>query len=130
MLIPRYFWIVFALIVSPCTFSQEPGRMSVEKNLETARSASKSCSQTGDTLHIYTLAESGTEMPYPMYVPRSYEDRVTWPVVVMLHGRGLDENSPFISAKLLQRLDVNAEMNCRLVADRRGSNSAARIRGS
>lgn len=56
------------------------------------------CATHGNTLHRYLLPEAGTFTPYRAYVPARYDGRVRLPLIVILHGRGLDENSPLANA--------------------------------
>jgi poly(3-hydroxybutyrate) depolymerase len=47
-------------------------------------------------LHLqYDFAEVGKPMPYRLYVPSSYDGSRAYPLVVVLHGSGSDENAPF-----------------------------------
>jgi predicted peptidase len=46
----------------------------------------------GDQQHSYYFAEAGQDVPYRLYVPRSYDAEVGAPVVVALHGFGGDQD--------------------------------------
>jgi predicted peptidase len=42
----------------------------------------------GDQQRHYYFKDAGREMPYRLYVPKSYSHRVKTPLVVALHGFG------------------------------------------
>jgi predicted peptidase len=46
----------------------------------------------GDQQRRYFFAEAGAEMPYRLYVPRTYDAGTKTPLVVALHGYGGDQN--------------------------------------
>jgi predicted esterase len=48
---------------------------------------------TGDQHRRYVFAPTGTEMPYRVYVPSSWDGERPLPIVLFLHGAGADENS-------------------------------------
>jgi predicted peptidase len=60
--------------------------------------------KTGDFKRHYTFAEAGEVMPYRLYVPTSYTRDRAWPLIVMLHGNGLNENQFMDGNGNLQRL--------------------------
>jgi imidazolonepropionase-like amidohydrolase/poly(3-hydroxybutyrate) depolymerase len=49
----------------------------------------------GDQRRSYQFAEAGESMPYRLYVPFSWTPAKKVPLVLMLHGGGLDENAAF-----------------------------------
>jgi predicted peptidase len=49
----------------------------------------------GDQRRTYHFDEAGKDMPYRLYVPKSWEKGRKLPLVVILHGAGMDENGPF-----------------------------------
>jgi predicted esterase len=49
----------------------------------------------GDVHWAYTSALDNTVQPYRLYIPTKYNARQKWPLVVVLHGMGGDENSFF-----------------------------------
>jgi len=59
---------------------------------------------TGDQQRQYRFAEAGTDMPYRLYVPRSYDAARKIPLVVALHGYGGDQNYFFASLPSLPEL--------------------------
>jgi predicted esterase len=54
-------------------------------------------SQYGDIQKAYRSAVDNTLQPYRLYVPSSYNGRKPYPLIVLLHGMGGDENSMFDS---------------------------------
>ncbi|WP_313806279.1 dienelactone hydrolase family protein [Sphingobium sp.] len=46
-------------------------------------------------LHLQTHLAPAVDSAYRVYVPRSWKPGKRWPLVVILHGGGGDENSPF-----------------------------------
>ncbi|HKQ80221.1 MAG TPA: prolyl oligopeptidase family serine peptidase [Blastocatellia bacterium] len=49
----------------------------------------------GDVYWAYRSAVDETVQPYRFYIPKSYDAKQKWPMVVALHGMGGDENSFF-----------------------------------
>ena len=60
--------------------------------------------KTGDFKRHYTFTEAGEVMPYRLYVPTSYKGDRAYPLIVMLHGNGLNENQFMDGSGDLQRL--------------------------
>jgi predicted esterase len=66
----------------------------VRKTLETARAYADQVAAggdpyrlaTGELVKAYRADWDGTLQPYALYVPRSYDPRRAWPLVVALHG--------------------------------------------
>ena len=58
----------------------------------------------GDQQRHYFFAAAGKDMPYRLYVPRSYDPRVDAPLVVALHGYGGDQNYFFEAVQDLPAL--------------------------
>jgi poly(3-hydroxybutyrate) depolymerase len=50
---------------------------------------------TGDLHRTYVFTQSGETVPYRLFVPDSYHGEKDYPMVVVLHGGGADENRPF-----------------------------------
>jgi pimeloyl-ACP methyl ester carboxylesterase len=46
----------------------------------------------GDQHRTYNFADAGTDMPYRLYVPTTWDGHSKLPLIVMLHGAGSDEN--------------------------------------
>jgi poly(3-hydroxybutyrate) depolymerase len=53
----------------------------------------------GDQQRHYFFAAAGKEMPYRLYVPKSYDPKVGAPLIVALHGYGGNHNYFFAIAK-------------------------------
>jgi len=49
----------------------------------------------GDISWAYNSAFDNTVQPYRFYIPKNYDAKKKWPMVVALHGMGGDENSFF-----------------------------------
>jgi predicted peptidase len=58
----------------------------------------------GDQQRHYFFEAAGKEMPYRIYVPRSYDPKVGAPLIVALHGYGGNQNYFFDSVKELPAL--------------------------
>ncbi len=48
---------------------------------------------TGDQHRRYVFAPTGTEMPYRLYVPSTWDGERSLPILLFLHGAGANENS-------------------------------------
>ena len=59
---------------------------------------------TGDQQRHYFFDAAGRDMPYRLYVPRSYDPRAGAPLIVALHGYGGDQNYFFEAVKELPAL--------------------------
>jgi predicted peptidase len=59
---------------------------------------------TGDQQRRYFFAEAGAEMPYRLYVPRSYDAGTKMPLVVALHGYGGNQDYFFTALAELPQL--------------------------
>jgi poly(3-hydroxybutyrate) depolymerase len=55
----------------------------------------------GDQQRRYSFGAAGKEMPYRLYVPRSYDPAVAAPLVVALHGFGGNQDYFFNAVKEL-----------------------------
>lgn len=49
----------------------------------------------GDIYWAYRSAVDNTIQPYRFYIPKNYDGKTKWPMIVALHGMGGDENSFF-----------------------------------
>jgi predicted peptidase len=58
----------------------------------------------GDQQRHYFFEAAGKDMPYRLYVPRSYDAQAGAPLIVALHGYGGDQNYFFDAAKDLPAL--------------------------
>jgi predicted peptidase len=58
----------------------------------------------GDQQRHYFFAAAGKDMPYRLYVPRSYDERVATPLIVALHGYGGNQDYFFEAVKELPAL--------------------------
>jgi len=58
----------------------------------------------GDQQRHYFFEAAGKDMPYRLYVPRSYDPQVGAPLIVALHGYGGDQNYFFEAVKDLPEL--------------------------
>lgn len=58
----------------------------------------------GDQQRHYAFAAAGTDMPYRLYVPQSYDPARKSPLVVALHGYGGDQNYFFTALPTLPEL--------------------------
>ena len=58
----------------------------------------------GDQQRHYFFEAAGKDMPYRLYVPRSYDPQVGAPLIVALHGYGGDQNYFFEAVKDLPAL--------------------------
>lgn len=52
-------------------------------------------SATGDLHREYRFAATGQVLPFRLYVPKGYDGRTPYPLVVMLHGYGASADSVF-----------------------------------
>jgi predicted peptidase len=48
---------------------------------------------TGEQHRQYLFAPTGAQMPYRVYVPKTWDGKASLPVVLMLHGAGANENT-------------------------------------
>jgi len=48
---------------------------------------------TGDQHRQYLFAPTGEQMPYRVYVPKTWDGKTSLPIVLMLHGAGANENT-------------------------------------
>ncbi len=51
--------------------------------------------RTGDFKRHYFLSEAGELMPYRLFIPKNYDGKIAFPLVVALHGLGGTEDSMF-----------------------------------
>ena len=60
---------------------------------------------TGDQHRTYVFAPTGTEMPYRIYVPSTWDGKRSLPIVLFLHGAGANESTYLdIADGLLRKL--------------------------
>ncbi len=48
---------------------------------------------TGDNRRQYVFAPAGQQMPYRVYVPKTWDGKVSLPIILMLHGAGANEGT-------------------------------------
>ena len=48
---------------------------------------------TGDQRRQYVFAPTGQQMPYRVYVPKSWDGKASLPIILMLHGAGANEGT-------------------------------------
>jgi predicted peptidase len=90
-------------LMAPCVTAQptEGGGSAVGQDL--AHQA-QTPGAKGDQQRHYFFTAAGKEMPYRLYVPRSYDPSVGAPLIVALHGYGGNQNYFFDSVKELPAL--------------------------
>ena len=60
---------------------------------------------TGDQRRQYVFVPTGQQMPYRVYVPKTWDGKASLPIILMLHGGGANENSYMdMSGGLLPKL--------------------------
>jgi predicted peptidase len=69
-----------------------------------AQSGAQTPGAKGDQQRRYYSAQAGTELPYRLYVPQSYDPVAGAPLVVALHGFGGNQNYFFAAVKTLPAL--------------------------
>ena len=90
--------------------------------------AAQTAPPTGDHHGRYLFAPTGTEMPYRVYVPSSWNGQRSLPIVLFLHGAGANESTYLESADgLLGKL---AEQHGYIVVSPLGFSPARRVRQS
>jgi poly(3-hydroxybutyrate) depolymerase len=63
--------------------------------IATAPRPAPAAAQVGDQHVSYIFAATGQPMPYRLFVPSTYTPSKAYPLVVVLHGAGGDENAAF-----------------------------------
>jgi poly(3-hydroxybutyrate) depolymerase len=48
---------------------------------------------TGDQRRQYVFAPTGQQMPYRVYVPKTWDGKASLPIILMLHGAGANEST-------------------------------------
>lgn len=56
--------------------------------------------RTGDQHRDYEFTAAHARMPYRLFVPSTYDGSKAYPLVVVLHGSGSDQNEPFDQSDL------------------------------
>ena len=104
----RWFVLLFSLAALPLIAQQQqrPGFGPGISSQELAKSP-QTRGAKGDQQRHYFFAAAGAEMPYRLYVPRSYDPAKKTPLVVALHGYGGNQDYFFAAldelAELLER---------------------------
>jgi predicted peptidase len=93
------------LIVAPCALAQPPasGNSASPSSRELAQQP-QTRGAKGDQQRHYFFKAAGREMPYRLYVPRSYDPNVGASLIVALHGYGGNQNYFFDIVKELPAL--------------------------
>lgn len=68
--------------------------------------------QTGDQHVVYTFAGTGKQMPFRLFVPSRYDPAHAYPLVVVLHGAGGDENRVFQESNLEEIAEQRGYILC------------------
>lgn len=99
---------VAVLAISFSGAAQEPGQPPLDVGDPPATAELQAVPQTpgakGDQQRHYFFNAAGKEMPYRLYVPRSYDPTVDAPLIVALHGYGGNQNYFFDSVEELPAL--------------------------
>jgi len=90
-------------LMAPCVTAQSPQGGGSAASQDLAHQA-QTPGAKGDQQRHYFFTAAGKEMPYRLYVPRSYDPRVGAPLIVALHGYGGDQNYFFDSVEELPAL--------------------------
>ena len=87
---------VAVLAISFSVVAQDPGQRPAGFSDPSATAELQKVPQTpgaeGDQQRHYFFQAAGKEMPYRLYVPRSYDPNVGAPLIVALHGYGGNQN--------------------------------------
>ena len=91
------------LLTVPWALAQSPPGSASQSSGDPAQQA-QTPGAKGDQQRHYFFTAAGKEMPYRLYVPRSYDPKVGAPLIVALHGYGGNQNYFFDSVKELPAL--------------------------
>lgn len=83
----------------------------------------------GDVHWAYSSALDNTVQPYRLFIPTSYDAKRKWPLIVVLHGMGGDENS-FLNGYAKGSIKDEAEKRGYLLVCPKGRGSAAMYQGA
>jgi len=92
------------LTMGPWAMAQPPAGGDGSGSSEELAQQAQTPGATGDQQRHYFFNAAGKEMPYRLYVPRSYDPNVGAPLIVALHGYGGNQNYFFDSVKELPAL--------------------------
>ena len=73
-------------LFATCTYALIALNLAISAQAPPARSA-------GDQRRQYVFAPTGQQMPYRVYVPKSWDGKASLPIILMLHGAGANEGT-------------------------------------
>src|SRR6188508_435709 len=80
------------LTMGPWAMAQPPAGGDGSGSSEELAQQAQTPGATGDQQRHYFFNAAGKEMPYRLYVPRSYDPNIGAPLIVALHGYGGNQN--------------------------------------
>ncbi len=83
----------------------------------------------GDIHWAYNSALDNTVQPYRLFIPAKYDAKQKWPLIVVLHGMGGDENS-FLNGYAKGSIKDEAEKRGYLLVCPKGRGSASMYQGA
>lgn len=92
--------LLLTVLASLSSHAQQPSARSGSESAKFPPTAGAK----GDQQRHYFFEEAGSEMPYRLYVPQSYDPSRAMPLVVALHGYGGDQNYFFAALDTLPDL--------------------------
>jgi len=92
------------LVTVPWAMAQAPAVGGGSASSQDLAQQAQTPGAKGDQQRHYFFEAAGKEMPYRIYVPRSYDPKVGAPLIVALHGYGGNQNYFFDSVKELPAL--------------------------
>ena len=92
------------LTVAPWAMAQAPAGSGGSASSQDLAQQVQTPGAKGDQQRHYFFKAAGKEMPYRVYVPRSYDPKVGAPLIVALHGYGGNQNYFFDAVKELPAL--------------------------
>jgi poly(3-hydroxybutyrate) depolymerase len=73
-------------VLATCTAALLAATLSLSAQAPAARA-------TGDQRRQYLFSPTGQQMPYRVYVPKSWDGKASLPIILMLHGAGANEGT-------------------------------------
>ncbi|MEO8466440.1 MAG: alpha/beta hydrolase-fold protein [Gammaproteobacteria bacterium] len=92
------------LAIVPCALAQPPSGAGRALTSAELTQQPQTPGAKGDQQRHYFFKGAGSEMPYRLYVPKSYDPNVGAPLIVALHGYGGNQNYFFDIVKELPAL--------------------------